>query len=417
MRNAHSIFQKPKKGKMPFFVKQEKYKRLKKAAEKNKSLPYLASKNNNEVLHFTSTKEKMLCILLFLTTIQNVISVTTPDPLESPLTNAQKAKIEFNDLKLHIQKKINGSNCEPDNPFFEKLLLDTAIHFKEENSTYNNDMYKILQRKDFRLLCADKVGKEDLLFSAFNTNDKTLYVNKKSKVDTTVIHHQFLLMGNFYRHRNNLCHINNIEDAFVPVFPFTKKNMREYQTALEKGDNLLKNFLQLLATKKLTPYEKIQLNLYKKGMEDCAFTSTYWPITEENYKELLQKDYDAPPVLFHLNDFIGSPQIHRKFKEIKQSISVEHESSTTVFTKLAFITATNIPQSIIITLTKIREIMLSPTSAAKKLAQREAVTMEGLTEKAIEIFYADAYALKQKYIKDCPLEVLEENNKGYKMEL
>jgi hypothetical protein len=337
--------------------------------------------------------------LLLLATPDIIQAKQKNHPLEKqdPLYDVLNEKIIVTaDAKSQAQK------CEN----IKTTIIKTVRKWPHSRDYISN----VLSQPKFTIHCSSikDMNKLGLTLGGFNTEKQTIYYSVRNDLTMASVHHEFFHADNFYRHSNKPCLTEN-NLAPVPVYPVTEKNIAAYNKAFDAGDERINEFKKLyLKRKQNKPLAKLEAELYKKYLavlDDCDFSIINIPISKIQYDKLDQavdwEDDNRQKVSLPESD-IGKIEVYGVDKE---------GNSYTMRAR-----PTNRVEAIILTVEKKDKAMqnfFKNSSPEVQLGEREAMTFEGLSVSAMQLFYPEAYAMRLQHMQQCDYK----HNIAVKMEL
>jgi len=134
-----------------------------------------------------------------------------------------------------------------------------------------------------------KIGLSNLAF--FDHNKKKIYVSN-TELTFSIVSHEFIHADYFFRHAKAPYNATGIQDSAIPIYPVSEANIKQYQKALDKGDERINEFRALRQKinkkEKLTQAQLILVNKYEAAAKDCLIDEGFWKtVSPEFYNDQL----------------------------------------------------------------------------------------------------------------------------------
>jgi hypothetical protein len=208
-----------------------------------------------------------------------------------------------------------------------------------------------------------------------------------SKLNPSVINHEFRHADLHYRH---IDHVRDDESAAFPILK-TETSMRDYESALDRGDDRVKRY-KLLWEKKLknnlSRQEEDEFAQYEAAAQGCLAPV----IVDTNSLNIL-------PFLGVMGVRKGA--VIKKGLERKEILDIQVMSDRI----LIALTPADIAMRVFFLLELVSENLNNEhyrdAPAYIKLVERDAYTFQNFSARAIEVFYPEANRLMQEDMKLC----------------
>ncbi|MFN7095051.1 MAG: hypothetical protein ACK4M7_06780, partial [Burkholderiales bacterium] len=219
------------------------------------------------------------------------------------------------------------------------------------------------------------------------------------------LHHEFRHADFTLLHQNEGC---TTDTRSLPFFPTTHEMIEKFTKALDLGDARIRDFDALwqkeLNREILTLKEKNRLIEYKEASKGCAVNQYQTFISESDYKLLLNQFNLAKINNMDITLYDGS--------DILLDLGGSGQEDDPYFMITKFV---NDIDSFVRIPTRVRAHLsngLYDYEGVELIAEREAYTMQGLSIKAMEVFYPEAYQMTQEFINICSTRKPVTDNKG-----
>ena len=204
---------------------------------------------------------------------QSSLSTTSDDIGAAALTFLTLAQLM--DTKVKIDPVIPAK--------FHKDLQCDKVKEKlrqtvESFPTSEAPIKRVLGQPEFEMRCSTSERMKELIgdpsVAYFNLAEKKMYVTNEA-LDTKLISHEFIHADHLFRHTQAPFEEKDRIKALLPIYPASKENIKNYQQALDKGDERINDFKMLkekVANKeKLSRAQKKRLNNYEYAAKDCLY--------------------------------------------------------------------------------------------------------------------------------------------------
>lgn len=362
-----------------------------------KKAAFLALSNSNSIHHLVNAEPDGECTNGICTTTQLNSQIA---PMSSSDIAATLLKSRFAiDKELETQPAAM-KNCMK---ILEKI---TEIPFIIRSDHITETLTK---HPETHIYCTTKTRVKNITGESssgtFESTTKSVYLDSEIATEGTnvcgLVRHEFFHAENYFRHTTKHCKAKRKEEA-VPVYPASPQRIKQYNDALDKGDQRTKDFLNLYNKKnhgnKLTESENKLLEKYLEASKACLPYAHYLPISNKMHVQLYKMHSQNKNQPIHIVD-----PTYGKFEVLDI-----RDNKPGIY---AIVNTTEPFQTIMLISDKINYFLNLPLyknkTEAIKLAEREVYTREFIPDETYQIFYPEAYELRQKDIKRCPDE--EEN--------
>lgn len=307
--------------------------------------------------------------------------------------------------------------------------LEKIVELIEELPSSKKHLSVALAHQGFRLHCASPktiAEKADtnieelkriknLGLALFHPQTETLYFpNVKTELNSpgsthslSIFNHELIHAESFYVNQGK-CRTTYLSEAHVPVYPVTDKNIKDYDRALKLGENRIEEFARLIQLQENGRINKDSneaklLAKYTKAAKSCLTRTWMSGISydiaaryKEHIKTMQQKDKPTP---FIIGTDAGVIEILSLVKDDAaigaETAVVRHIDPIDTVLSLPFFVEESLGTP-----------LYKDKSPSYLLAEREAYTLQYLSEEAFDVFYKEASKLRQKHLSDCMSEEL-----------
>ncbi len=342
--------------------------------------------------------------MLFLSLIFSVLQVANEE--------RDHSFIKRMDAKLIVDPKLSLTEA---GQLDRGRILTFLSSLYERSSVMQSLMQAPLNHPDFKIVCTSRnllkenIGENDITFfhelqAFYNAALKILYIPFEKLTERDVIH-EFYHANNHLRHQSEACYEPSISKAAVPVFPADEPALVNFNAALQRGDERVREFSKLLTKERmgvvLSHEEQEQLTLYKQAAANTV-----------------------PLRIFVKAD----PILYEKVKQVQESlIAFTIRLEGTLFKLLDMrkvndetyfdVEFVDLNESLIYSLDYTQHILSQQTrfygSALRQVAEREAHTLESFPE-GYDVFYPEVYELRKKDMEQCGEGQFSAFRMGYK---
>lgn len=298
----------------------------------------------------------------------------------------------------------------------DRMIRDPSVHPKElrcekivsavkktikELPVSAEHILRVLDNNRFSLFCTTSQGLNRMIrdhvnpSAYYDVNSARLYATG-SKVSLGLMNHEFLHADTGLRHGRGDCNATDKVASMFPLYPASFKNMAVFQQAFDKGDARVQAYQRLRERNKkgesLTKREQKML-----AQNDAATQHCLRPVIQDSgprnmYDSLLTLGYKPGMKGFTLS----------RDGETREVLNVKRTRQKTI----VFMRQVDPVPAFFTSMQTVNDKLQSSykhKSWLIKLIERDAFTFQHLSADAIEHFYPEVNALRQRDIKKCTM--------------